>query len=157
TEALPAEWLRLSGSFSYMHSEYISFSDGGVDVSNDRTFTYAPEFTGSVTVDARLCRGDWGQLHVLVDYRHASHMFNATYSLSANVNTGSFADGGLIAASDKIDLRLIASDIPIGRTNGEVNFWIRNLTDQREISSTTPLGVALGNLVETSFGGNPRT
>jgi iron complex outermembrane receptor protein len=155
-QALPSDWLQLSWTLSYIHAKYLAFDDGGVDAADNRVLPYTPRFTASVSADARLFQTEWGTLHYQFDYRHSDDMYNTSATVSATPDTGNCPVCTLVAGYNKFDMRLVLSDIPVSAGEGEFTLWVKNLTDEREQSSTSPTGAALGNLVLANYAA-PRT
>ena len=155
-QALPMDWLRISGTAGYLNTKYKQFIDGGIDVKNDRTFVYAPKFTASLSGDVRLAQGSWGELHYQIDYLHTDAFFIYPYSKTVDPNLGTNSYLNMVEQSNRVDMRVIVSDMPLGGSKADLTFWMRNVLNENKQQSTTPLGPAFGNLTVSTYT-DPRT
>jgi iron complex outermembrane receptor protein len=155
-QALPAPWLSLSGSLGYTDNTYTSFIDNGVNVANDRAFSYAPPVTATLNADATVVEGDWGEAHLAVDYIHQDRFFIFPYSLSANPNVAQNAYNDQTDAINRVDLRLSVREIPLPGGTGDLTFWVKNLFDEASRNGSIDFGPSFGGMV-LAYYEDPRT
>lgn len=113
--------LRLIMNYSWLDTEYDEFIDGnGVDISNERYFTYSPEHSVFTSLRYEFGEFDWGTLAAQADYAWKDDYFtNIESDPTTNVE-----DYGLVNA------RLELSQIPLGKGTGRIAAWGKNLTDE---------------------------
>jgi iron complex outermembrane receptor protein len=155
-QALPTPWLSLSGSLGYTDNTYTSFIDDGVDVANDRAFSYAPPVTATFNVDATVWQGNWGEAHLVVDYIHQDRFFVFPYSLTANPNVAQNAHNDQTDAVNRVNLRLALREIELPGGTGQLTFWVKNLFDEASRNGSIDFGPSFGGMV-LGYYEDPRT
>jgi iron complex outermembrane recepter protein len=127
-QATPTEWLKLQGTLGYLNTKYDEFITGGINVADDRAFPYAPEYTWSISADARLWKRDLTELHMLIDYTHSDSFYVFPYSLNPLVAQNAVRTE--IDANDPVDLRFRATGFKVGGLDAEASFGVKNLFDE---------------------------
>ncbi|MCY4040042.1 MAG: TonB-dependent receptor, partial [Gammaproteobacteria bacterium] len=131
------EDIRVRASYGYLDSEYDKFLDcgGAADVANNRAFPHAPESSLSLSLEAALFRGSWGQLDVIIDHSHISDYYLYPYPIVADTNPACAASA--LAPATEVgdygltDLRLLLSDVRFGEnTSFSASLWVQNLGDE---------------------------
>lgn len=151
---VPVDGLRIQGTVGYLHTKYKEFLNGNVNVANDRAFPYAPELTGSASVDARLFSFGDAAVHLLADYTHSDPYFVFPYSLDAKQVQN--AQRSRITGSNVVDLRLRLSDVRLGGNSRlEASFWVKNAFNDEYTVGAVDFGASVGGLIST-FYGRPR-
>jgi iron complex outermembrane receptor protein len=157
--ALPTDWVRLSGTVGYLNTFYNEFIEGGRNVADDRAFPVAPQFTAHAGADFTLMDDDEiGKLHFLVDYNHSDAYYYYPYSLSTNpaINLGYYAGSTKASPLNTIDARLRLADIPTSYGTVDVAMWGRNIFNDKAKVSGIDFGPAFGNL-NVAYYNNPPT
>ncbi len=152
----PFDALTINGSVAFLDTEYESFIENGLEVSDNRAFPHAPAFTAALGADWRMLEGNWGQLNLVGDVRHVSSYYTFPYQLrptdpTAQVASNSESDGRTI-----VNLRAIASEIPLGGVDATFALWVRNLTQEDNPSNFIDFGPAIGGILLGYFP-EPRT
>lgn len=153
----PIEWLQLSGSLGYLDSKYKDYIDAGVDVSKTRAITFAPEISVTASADLRMAKGDWGEVHLLVDYSHVDEHFVQALDVrprSATVRTS--AQTTKAAAMDLLDLTLRINNVETSFGSVEFSIWGKNIFDTHKRIGGVDFGPNFGNLT-TAYYNVPRT
>ncbi|MCY4323198.1 MAG: TonB-dependent receptor, partial [Gammaproteobacteria bacterium] len=126
------EDIRVRASYGYLDSEYDKFLDcgGAADVANNRAFPHAPESSLSLSLEAALFRGSWGQLDVIIDHSHISDYYLYPYPIVADTNPACAASA--LAPATEVgdygltDLRLLLSDVRFGEnTSFSASLWVQ--------------------------------
>ena len=152
----PSDALTINGSFAYLDTEYESFIENGLEVSDNRAFPHAPEFTISMGADWRVAEGDWGRLNLIGDLNVVSDYYTFPYQLEqtdpfAQVAGNSRSQGRVIA-----NLRATVSEVSLGGVDASISAWVRNLTQEDNASNFIDFGPAFGGLLLGYFP-EPRT
>lgn len=152
----PSDALTINGSFAYLDTEYESFIENGIEVSDNRAFPHAPEYTISVGADWRVVEGDWGRLNLIGDLNVVSDYYTFPYQLDqtdpfAQVAGNSRSQGRVIA-----NLRATVSEVSLGGVDASISAWVRNLTQEDNASNFIDFGPAFGGLLLGYFP-EPRT
>jgi len=158
--ARPVNWLSLTGSLGYLHAEYKEFFEIDYETgifgnyAGQRAVPNAPELTASLSADATLAQGEWGDLHFIVDYTHSDPYFIYAYS----TERGSAYDAYTTEAdtSDIFDARLRLANVKVGSGKMDVALWGKNLTDADPRVWGIDYGPAFGNAVISVYA-PPRT
>ena len=156
--ALPTDWVRLSGTVGYLNTFYNEFIEDGVNRANDRAFPVAPQFTAHAGADFTLMDDDEiGKLHFLVDYTHSDAYYYFPYSLSANpaINQGYYAASTKASPLNTIDARLRLSNIPTSYGTFDVALWGKNIFNDKARVSGIDFGPSFGNLNDAYYNDPP--
>ena len=157
------EDIRVRASYGYLDSEYDKFLDcgGAADVANNRAFPHAPESSLSLSLEAALFRGSWGQLDVIIDHSHISDYYLYPYPIVADTNPACAASA--LAPATEVgdygltDLRLLLSDVRFGEnTSFSASLWVQNLGDEEYRANMIDFGPAFASLTPAYYG-LPRT
>ncbi len=157
------EEIRVRASYGYLDSEYDKFLDcgGAADVANNRAFPHAPESSLSLSLEAALFRGSWGQLDVIIDHSHISDYYLYPYPIVADTNPACAASA--LAPATEVgdygltDLRLLLSDVRFGEnTSFSASLWVQNLGDEEYRANMIDFGPAFASLTPAYYG-LPRT
>ncbi len=157
------EEIRVRASYGYLDSEYDKFLDcgGAVDVANNRAFPHAPESSLSLSLEAALFRGSWGQLDVIIDHSHISDYYLYPYPIVADTNPACAASA--LAPATEVgdygltDLRLLLSDVRFGEnTSFSASLWVQNLGDEEYRANMIDFGPSFASLTPAYYG-LPRT
>ena len=157
------EDIRVRASYGYLDSEYDKFLDcgGAADVANNRAFPHAPESSLSLSLEAALFRGSWGQLDVIIDHSHISDYYLYPYPIVADTNPACAASA--LAPATEVgdygltDLRLLLSDVRFGETTSfSASLWVQNLGDEEYRANMIDFGPAFASLTPAYYG-LPRT
>ena len=161
-EARPVEWLTVTGTLGTLNAKYKKFIDnalvGGVvtpiDVSNDRSFPYAPKLQASASVDARLFKTDFGALNFVVDYKHSNPFYNGIGSLTPATRPNALTTKA--DAQNLVDARLVLSEIKMSGGEVQATAFVRNMFNQSDRLVGTDYGTSFGGLVVAGYT-DPRT
>lgn len=135
--------LDLSLNYAYLHTRYDKYVDGGVDVSHEREFPYAPRHSYNVGVVYTSDPMAWGTLSARLDYNWLGKQYIGVMD-DPTTNIDSY---GLVNA------RVTLADIPAGgRGTMAVSLWGKNLEDKEYTTS----GVNLQALTVNQWG-DPRS
>lgn len=137
--------LRLSANYGYLDGQYDEFIELGVDVKDQKDLPFAPENTGSVSLDWNVCNCDLGSLDFHIDYS-----YNDEYVpyIEPSQNAHSQIDSYEI-----VNASLILSEVEIGSDmTMQFGLWGKNITDEEYRQHTIPFG-----LWTASYFGNPAT
>lgn len=74
----PADSWTLSGQFSYLHTKYIQFLSGGVNIADQEAFTHAPKWSGGLTLEKKQSLGDYGSITARVNYTYQTSVYPET-------------------------------------------------------------------------------
>lgn len=119
--ARPIPNLDIILNYSLLDASYDKFiGDGGVDISDDRYFAFAPENTIFASLKYTFDPYSFGTLSVRADYYWTDDYY-VTIMDDPSTNVDAY---GLVNA--RVDL----SAIPVGRGELRVSAWGKNLTDQ---------------------------
>ncbi len=137
--------LRVFFNYGYLDPKYEKFIDGGIDVKNDRYFSYAPENTVSLGFDWAVLETEFGALDLHVDWNFKDEY--TPYVTPAQQAVSQMPDHQILNA------RLALQDIRVGGSGQlEVALWGKNMTDEEYRIMATPFG----NWTVSTFG-EPRT
>jgi iron complex outermembrane receptor protein len=153
-QAIPIDGLNISANLGTLDAKYLKYLDSGVNVAKDRAFPFTPKMTASVSVDARLAQTDFGDLHVLVDYKHSDSYYLFPYSLTPTAAQNVYSTEA--DSVDNVDLRVSLQKIPIGGGQMEATAYVRNLFDESNRVVGTDYGASFGGLVVAGYN-DPRT
>ena len=124
--AAPTANLRLNGAFTYLDAEYDDFpytnADGSVTNLAGYRLQNAPEITANIGFDYSW-RTQSGEATLSAIYKYNDEKFNTSL-----LNT----PRATIQETDLIDANLMWTP---DSTDWSVNFWVKNLADERYISS----------------------
>ncbi|MCP5395270.1 MAG: TonB-dependent receptor [Sphingomonadaceae bacterium] len=154
--ARPLDTLTLNGSLALLDARYKRYTDGGVDVSDNRAFPHTPKVTASAGFDWEAFSGDWGKLNFYGDINYVSKYFTFPYALQTPTasDQGAFttrSDGRTI-----VNLRVSVSDIQVGGAALSLSAFVRNLTKEDSPSNFIDFGPGFGGLTLGYFP-DPRT
>jgi len=157
-QALPVDWLHLSGTVGYLNASYNRFIDKGVNVANDRAFPVTPQFTANMSADATLMDNDFGKLHLIVDYTHSDPYYYYPYSLNKNpaINAGYYAGTTKASPLNEINARLRLTDVQVQYGTVEVSMWGKNIFNDKARINGIDFGPSFGNLT-TAYYNKPAT
>lgn len=135
--------LDVSFNYAYLHTRYNKYLDGGVDVSHQREFPYAPRHSYTVGVVYTSEPLAWGRLSARLDYSWLDDQYIGVND-DPTTNIDSY---GLVNA------RVTLAEIPTGtRGRFDVSVWGKNLEDKEYTTS----GVNLQALTVNQWG-DPRS
>ncbi len=160
----PVDSLHVQANYGYLHAQYDSYVDAGVDVAGNRAFVHAPKGTFNLLVDAKLADTAIGQLHATADYSWTDSFYDYPSALTANYPndpnsdpaTASFAGATEIKSVGFLNGRLAIQDISVGSTKLTVSLWAKNLTNELHIQNNIDFGAGFGHLTPTYYS-QPRT
>ncbi len=72
-----ADWT-LSGQFAYLHTKYIEFLSGGVNIADQQRFTNAPKWSGGLSLEHTQSLGNGGSLTARVNYTYQGMVYPET-------------------------------------------------------------------------------
>ena len=155
--------LRLAAGYGYLDPEHDQFLDcgGTVDVAGNRAFPHAPEHSFNASLDARLARGRWGELALLLDYSRFSEHALYPYPIVPDANPAC-APSALAPATEVGDYglanaRLILGGVDLGSTTSmTATLWVKNLGDEKYRANMLDFGPGFASLT-TAYYGLPRT
>lgn len=136
--------LRVFLNYGYLDAEYRKFIDGGVDVKNERYFSYAPRNTLTAGLDWSLLHSSMGSLDLHIDWN-----FKDEYTPYVHPAQRAVAQ---MPSHRLLNARLSLSEIPIGENQLEISLWAKNIRNEEYPIMATPFG---GWTVSTF--GEPRT
>jgi len=142
-------------SFGYLNPDYKEFIDGGIDVSDDRSFPHAPKNTFSAGFDWDMVEGNWGGLKLSGDMNHSAAYFTYPYQFSPT-QTAQNTFNSQADARTTFNARLAWGDIPLAGAGVELAVWAKNITDVEYKSNFIDFGPGFGGLTNGYFG-DPRT
>ncbi|WP_162806779.1 TonB-dependent receptor [Sphingosinicella terrae] len=152
--AQPADWLQLRAGLGYLDAHYDEFIEQDVNVADLRAYPFAPRWTSTVGVDARLLESRAGNLHAQLDFRHSDGFFLYAYSNDRDDAQNAFSTRAQSYAI--FDARLAFREIRLGSGTLEAAAFVRNITNDRPRIFGIDFGSGLGGAV-ASFFGRPRT
>jgi len=154
--ARPSDAVTVNLSLATLSSKYLSYIDGGVDVSDNRAFPHTPKYTASVGVDWRVLEGDWGKFSLNGDLNFVSSYFTFPYALRTATASDQNAYNTKSDGRTIVNLRAALSDFNIGGVKTELSAWVRNLTKENSPSNFIDFGPGFGGLTLAYFP-DPRT
>lgn len=152
----PVEALTINASLATLSSKYLSYVDGGVDVSGNRAFPHTPKYTAGLGVDWRVIEGNWGKLNINGDVNHVSSYFTFPYALTTPTKSDQNAYNTRSKGRTIVNLRAALSDFDLGGVKTEISAWVRNLTKEENPSNFIDFGPGFGGLTLGYFP-DPRT
>ena len=138
-----AHWL-ISGNFAWLDAKYDRFIYTGIDISDEQTFTNAPEFSGALNVEYRTDLGGMGNLSARLGYSYQDDVVATTEIVRSGAVPITQDGYGLVNAG------LIWKP----NTTWTVSLQGSNLADEEYLTTGYSLNAALG--VFTGFYGPPR-
>ena len=152
----PSDALTINASFSYLDSEYESFFEGGEDVSDNRAFPHAPDFTVSLGADWRVAEFDWGRFNLIGDLNMVSSYYTYPYQLrptdpNAQIAGNSESPGRVIA-----NLRAALSDVRVGAVDATISAYVKNVTGEDSPTNFIDFGPSFGGIL-LAYYPEPRT
>lgn len=154
--ARPTDALTINASLATLSAKYLSYFDGGADVSTNRAFPHTPKFTAGLGVDWRVVEGDWGKLNINGDLNHVSGYFTFPYALRTPTASDQNAYNTRSKGRTIVNLRAALSDFDLGGVKTELSAWVRNLTNEKNPSNFIDFGPGFGGLTLGYFP-DPRT
>lgn len=154
--ARPGDNLTVQASFGYLDSKYLEYMDGGVNVASNRSFSHAPKYTLSTSVDWRAFENDAGKLNLIADLTTVSKYYVTASPLVAErpgQNTASFMQS---PGRVMLDMRAVLSQIPLGGVTGTLSVWGRNLLNEDAPAFFIDFGANFLGLATANFP-DPRT
>ena len=158
-QALPVEWLSLSGTVGYLNTQYNQFLDLNPvtnriqNYANDRAFPYAPQFTASASADATLMDNDIGKLNFIVDYRHSDAYYEYPYSF--NPANGYYAGSTKASPQNIFDARLRLTGIEVPQGTVDIEMWGKNIFNDKYRINGIDFGPGFGNMTISYYGDPP--
>ncbi|WP_340586954.1 TonB-dependent receptor [Erythrobacter alti] len=156
TQVNPFDGLAIHGSLAYLDTQYESFIENGVEVSDNRAFPHAPEWTAALGADWRVIEGNWGQLNLIGDVSYVSSYYTFPYQLRQTDPTASIASNSESEGRTIVNMRANLSGIELGALDASLSLWVRNLTEEDNPSNFIDFGPAFGGIVLGYFP-EPRT
>ena len=138
-----ANWL-VSGNLAWLDAKYDRFLYTGVDISDEQTFTNAPEFSGAVNLEYRTELGSMGNLSARLGYSYQDDVVATTEIIRS---------GAVPITQDGYGL-INAGVIWKPNTTWTLSLQGTNLADEEYLTTGYSLNAALG--VFTGFYGPPR-
>ena len=154
--ARPADTLTINASLALLDAKYLSYIDGGVDVSDNRAFPHAPKRTASLGIDWRALEGDWGRLNLIADVSHVSAYFTFPYPLRVPTPSDQSAYNSRSRGRTIVNVRALVSEVKLGGTKLEIAGFVKNLTKESNPSNFIDFGPGFGGLTLGYFP-DPRT
>ena len=154
--ARPIDGIVLNGSLALLDANYRRFVDGGVDVSNNRAFPHAPKVTASAGFDWRVAQGDWGRFNLYGDVSHVSSYYTYPYALVGASPSDQVAGNTRSAGRTTVNLRAAISNIEVSTTKWTASVFVRNLTNENQLSNFIDFGPGFGGLT-VGYYPDPRT
>ena len=154
--ARPTDALTINASLATLSAKYLSYTDAGADVSNNRAFPHTPKFTAGLGVDWRVVEGDWGKLNINGDLNHVSGYFTFPYALRTPTASDQNAYNTRSKGRTIVNLRAALSDFDLGGVKTELSAWVRNLGNEKNPSNFIDFGPGFGGLTLGYFP-DPRT
>ena len=154
--ARPTDALTINASLATLSAKYLSYTDAGADVSNNRAFPHTPKFTAGLGVDWRVVEGDWGKLNINGDLNHVSGYFTFPYALRTPTASDQNAYNTRSKGRTIVNLRAALSDFDLGGVKTDLSAWVRNLGNEKTPSSFIDFGPGFGGLTLGYFP-DPRT
>lgn len=154
--ARPSDVLTINASLATLSAKYLSYVDGGQDVSDNRAFPHTPKFTASLGVDWRVLEGDWGKLNLNGDVNHVSAYFTFPYALRTPTLSDQNAYNTRSKGRTIVNLRAALSDFDLGGVKTEISAWVRNVTKEQSPSNFIDFGPGFGGITLGYFP-DPRT
>lgn len=152
----PSDNLLVSAAFAYLDAKYLSYIDGGVDVSDNRAFPHTPKYTASVSADWTAWQGDMGKLNLIADMSFVSKYYTYPYALRTEAASDQIASNTRSQGRTIVDLRATLSEIPVGSAEAKVSLWVRNLFKEDNPQNFIDFGPNFGGLTVGYFP-DPRT
>ncbi len=156
TVVQPFGGLTINGSLAFLDSQYNSYIDGGVDVSDNRAFPHTPKFSATMGFDWRVMEGDWGSVNLSGDVNHVSGYYAFPYPLNVATASDQNAANSRSPGRTIVNVRVAVSDVEMGGTTWEVAGFVRNLTQEDSPSNFIDFGPGFGGLTLGYFP-DPRT
>ena len=154
--ARPTDALTINASLATLSAKYLSYTDAGADVSNNRAVPHTPKFTAGLGVDWRVVEGDWGKLNINGDLNHVSGYFTFPYALRTPTASDQNAYNTRSKGRTIVNLRAALSDFDLGGVKTELSAWVRNLGNEKNPSNFIDFGPGFGGLTLGYFP-DPRT
>ena len=154
--ARPTDRLTLQAGLGYLHSKYLRYMDGGVNVADNRAFPHSPKFTLSTSADWTALEADWGKLNLIVDFNLVTKSYVSPSPLEPTALTQTAADLTRTPTRTMLDARLVLSELPIGGATGTVSLWGKNLLNEKDPNFFIDFGANFQRLIAAYFP-DPRT
>jgi iron complex outermembrane recepter protein len=152
----PTDAVSVNLALATLSAKYLSYVDGGIDVSDNRAFPHTPKYTAGMGVDWRVAKGDWGSFNINGDINHVSKYFTFPYALRTPTASDQNAFNTRSKGRTIINLRAALSDFALGGVKTEIAGWVRNLTKEDSPSNFIDFGPGFGGLTLGYFP-DPRT
>lgn len=154
--ARPTDTLTVNASLATLSAKYLSYIDGGQEVSDNRAFPHTPKLTASLGVDWRVLEGNWGKLNLNGDVNHVSAYFTFPYALRTPTASDQNAYNTRSKGRTIVNLRAALSDFDLGGVKTEISAWVRNVTKEQSPSNFIDFGPGFGGITLGYFP-DPRT
>ncbi|MCW8193225.1 TonB-dependent receptor [Proteobacteria bacterium 005FR1] len=142
--ALPHHNLQLTATYGYLDGGYDEFMINGVDVKDQKDFSWTPENSATVSAEWTMAEGGWGDLVARLDWQYVDdHVAYTEPYQNENLK---------IEAYDILNGRITLANLPIGSSTAKVALWGKNLTDEVYRIHGIPFG-----LWSATYFGDPRT
>ena len=156
TVVRPVDALTINASLAFLDSEYKSFIDSGVDVSNNRAFPHAPKTTAAIGADWRVAEGDWGRFNLYADLSYSSKYYTFPYALTAPTASDQVAGSSQSQGRTIVNLRATVAEVPLSGVEADLSLFVRNLTKEDNPSNFIDFGPGFGGILLGYFP-EPRT
>ncbi len=143
-----ADGWRAQASYGYIDAKYKSFMSfnqfgAAVDIADNTRVGYIPKQQFSVSLDGRLAQTSMGTLRAIVDYVYTAEYYNYAGQDSATITNAAIGNSSaesLMPALGLMNARLLLSNIPLGSGSASASLWVRNLTDEKKMTSHIDTG-----------------
>ena len=154
--ARPVDWLRISANVGHTDPRFTEYYavEGGPNVADSWSFVFVPRWTASASGDVRLYKGDDLQVNFMVDLNYNSAYAALPYSKDPTYDPNIYSTRA--DAATVVDARLLFSKVPVGKSEAEMSFFVKNVFDDASRIAGIDFGSTFGNIVTRNYN-HPRS